>query len=450
MAAASCCSIVLDRTLKDLFMPDDDHQNIVLMYGTPPSTVSAGQPVSPSRKYVSLSQTLGGHGNLSRRMRSLVYPQHLGFIAGNMPLYLFKVDEGLFHPQNVQGLFVNLAIYQRPELRIVPDLTSISRFPDIQVAILHPRDEITHLPHLISPEAHYLLHSKRELAISNIPTPTTSVIDTLLQPDQVHDATLVDAEIARMTGVVLQEEIPFVLKFSQASGSLGTFVVHSEKDRQDFIEIIGRYLRGLLRQLHISNLHLHPSSLIIQKFISGEAVCVTFFIPKSGKPTFLGCTKQLLDRKGRWVGGSISYKEQDGLRVEYSPLIEKVAIYCQQKGYFGPCGVDVMTAKDGRHLVIDLNPRSNGGMPLCLLKNHFSRRRCLHEAACLVPLVLSCSQDEFEGAFRSQYQEGSLVITSWDHYTQENCSIAAIIIAAETRSKLKDYTEEIKKYEIAA
>ena len=210
------------------------------------------------------------------------------------------------------------------------------------------------------------------LALSGLPTPHSIVIDTRLQPDQLHDIELVEVEVARMMKPILENPIPFVVKMPQALSGQGTFMVRSEADRQTTLETLAAETKRMLLDLNDSNAHLKPCSLILQDMVIGDRISPSFFITATGHMVFICCTEQIMDSTGHWGGAFISYKQQYEYHRVYASILQRIAHWVYGKGYYGPINADVMVDTNGRQLVVDFNVRVAGSHPLGLLQTHFS------------------------------------------------------------------------------
>ncbi|CAG8972031.1 hypothetical protein HYALB_00004895 [Hymenoscyphus albidus] len=306
-------------------------------------------------------------------------------------------------------------------------------------------DCLTHLPHVVDPEVHYEVQSKRGLAVSGIPTPSSEVIDTILRPDQVNVSSLVEPEVARMTKPIVTRSPPFVIKMAQSCSGQGVWVVRSEADKKNALDTIARALPKLIQQTVESNQHLNPSSFILQEMVPSETRGLSLFITKAGRPIFLGCCRQYVDDTGHWAGGFMSYDEQKALELEYASIAKDIARHCHKVGYYGPFGVDVMDDGKNQKLVIDPNARVQGTTPLCFLKDHFTSRN-MKESVIFFPLFLTCTLDEFEKIFASELSDGSLIIIGWSHYSQ--ISVTSVILGAENQEKLGAFIYRLKVYKV--
>ena len=456
-------NVVLDTTLQELYSLEQvDNQNIVLVYAVPTvvQTTSA-VPLSSKFAYQSPLATTTESDELARLFLQVV-PQLFGFIAGKMPLIMYDLEKEeaavlgdskqhpfqRAHQNDALRVLEHLSPFQQPELSFVAKPDDIILPPGAKVAVVNPIDCMLHLPHLIDPESHYEVLSKRSLALSGLPTPKSEVIDTEVQPYQTHDDALMKSETARMISSIFERQVPFVIKVPQALSGQGTFLVRTEIDRQIAFKALETETKRMLRQINDSNVHMRPCSLIFQELIPGEAVALSMFVTKTGKGIFTSCCPQIVDRTGHWGGGFISYKQQLRLEKLYAGTINELANYMHRKGYHGPIGADVMTDEHGRQLIIDLNVRVTGSHPLGFLRTHFSVNRNLHEAVLFFPLYLKCSRDTFDEVFEQELRNGSLIINAWCHDRHGKSSIAAISLAAEDSERLRDFIERLNEYKV--
>ena len=456
-------NVVLDTTLRELYSSEQpDDQNIVLVYALPTAVqTTSALPLSSKFAYQSPLATTTESDELARLFLQVV-PQLFGFIAGKMPLILYDLEEeeaavlgdSHHHPferdhqNDARRVLEQLSPLQQPELNFVAKPDDIILPPGTKIAVVNPMDCMLHLPHLVDPESHYEVLSKRFLALSGLPTPKSEVVDTEVQPHQTHDEALVNSEAARMISPIFDRRVPFVIKLPQALSGQGTFLVRTELDRQKALKALEVEVKRMLGHINDSNVHLRPCSLVLQELVPGEAVALSMFVTKTGKAIFTSCCPQIVDHTGHWGGGFISYKQQDHLERLYAGTVDKLANYLCRKGYQGPIGADVMTDEHGRQLIIDLNVRVTGSHPLGFLKTHFSLNRNLHEAVLFFPLYLQCTRDTFDEVFEQELRDGSLIINAWCHDRHRKSSITAITLAAEDSERLGDFIEKMNLYKV--
>lgn len=463
MAKADPLNVILDTTLKDLYALDGTlDRGLVLVYAVPTADVQMSSGIPLSSKFVYQSPLSHCHdGDELARLFLQVVPQLFGFIAGNMPLILFDLDpndqehlantpRGPQRPHVVDALqvFEGLIPQQRPQTTFVANPGHIDLSPGVGIAITSPMDCLLDLPHDVNPEAHYQCLSKRALASSGLPTPNSVVIDTGIQPHQVHDAECIKAEVSRMLEPILERTLPFAVKMPQALAGQGTFLIQTEAARQKAVETLAKEIERMLREVNDDNKHLYTCSLVIQDLIDGETAALSFFVTKAGRVVFICCTEQIMDSIGHWGGAFISYSQQDDYQKRYVTILEQMARYVHEKGYRGPMNADVMTDPHGRQLIVDLNVRAAGSHPLGLLRNHFSIQRGLHKAVLLFPLYLKGTKDEFQWAFEEEFRAGSLIICGWCHDRVGIDSISCLILAAETKEKLDTFIDAVNQHKL--
>ncbi len=457
-------AVELDTTLRELYSLDSPQdEKIIQVYAIPSATTQMTSSIPLSTQFAYQSpRALKMDSNVLARTNLQAGPQSYGFVSGNMPLVLFDVgaarDEATqvehmlspvkTHQADALKVFDQLAPAQRPELRFVSSPTEITMNTNEKVAIWNPMDCLTHLPHLFDPEMHYELLSKRGLAISEIPTPKSDVIDCNLQPDQTNDESLLKDEVERMMKPVNERAIPFVIKLPQSLGSQGVFVVQTDSEKQEAIGLLNVEVKRMIQQINESNKHMRPASIVLQEIVPGTAVALSLFVTIKGRSIFTGCTEQIFDNHGHWDGGCIDYKQQDNLRKQYADIAQEMATYMHQKGYYGPLGADVMTNLNGKQLVIDLNVRVPTSYPLGFLKKHFSVQRGLHDAALLYPLALKGTRDDFQRRFDKEIREGKIVICGWCNGSggpggRYKYSISSVAVGGETPSHLRQMIERI-------
>ena len=458
--STSPSKVILDYTLRDLYSLDGvSDQDVVLIHGMPDAKVqlTSAIPLSAKFSYQSPLSKVEDKDTLARLMLNVV-PQVFGSIAGKMPIIMFRIDEsasatnGAPHPPcppyQMDAFQTFAQMSQVPDLCFISGPQDVQVHPGAKIAVAHPMDCLLHLPHTVDPEIHYGLLSKTRLAFCSLPSPASEVINTNLQPSQLKDMHLLDGEVERMVDSVVERNLPFVIKLPLAVLGQGVFIIRAEPDRQAAVKVLRSELRTMLQQLNDSNSHMRPSSLVIQEFIPGESVSISLFITRKGRAVFTSCCKQITDSSGNWGGAFISYREQDRLQHAYAGTIDTLARFLHEKGYYGPMGADVMTDREGRQLIIDLNMRVTGSHPLGFLKTHFSERG-LHEAVVLFPLMLRCDREVFEQAFGREFRDGSLVVNGWCHSQGREFSITSITLAAPDSEKLAKFIDRVNDYRLS-
>ncbi|KAL1849061.1 hypothetical protein Plec18167_006839 [Paecilomyces lecythidis] len=440
---SSTAPISLDYTLHDLYSLDNDGgPEITLLYY--PLQLDCDGTTTPV-KFI-YQYTL--HAGPQRKESSIplaakIVPQRYGFSAGKMPLVIPDFsspscqDLGSIptHLDDAYRVFSQLRSDQKPILSLAKSLRTLSLETGGQIAVLLPTDELSRLPHLIDPDIHYEILSKRGLALSELPTPPSEVIDSVLDHAHKHDPTRLKDEISRMIEPINKRKLPFMIKLPQSISGIGTAKVSTEVDRVHTKALLVTQLEGMLQQINASNHHLHPCSLVIQDVIQGNAMALSIFVTKKGRPIFIACCEQRFDEDGHWTGGSISYREQAAFSKMYADISEKVAAFLHRKGYYGPAGVDVISDHfDNKQYIVDLNVRVTGTYHLGPLAGHFTRRG-LFEAT-MVTWDFSCSRAAFEEVLKDEIQNGNVIINGWAHESIR-LSHGAITIGGRDASDLE-------------
>ncbi|KAJ5687415.1 hypothetical protein N7536_010034 [Penicillium majusculum] len=450
--------IKLDYTLRDLYSDNnEDDLNTVLIY-YPLQFGYNHERSSTKFAYGYTLQDGDEKAASSIKMAANMVPQRYAFSAGQMPLVILDCDSTNNHKEanhktgqivdklpahhvDIHRTFAQLMPDQRPNLTFVTSPESISLDAGAQIAVLLPTDCLSHLPHLVHPETHYEILSKRGLAMSGLPTPPSQVIDTCLIDSG--DPILLKQEVARIVNSIGQQQLPFMIKLPQSISGMGTFAIITKAERDRVKNILTAQLGAMLQQLNRSNHHLYPCSLVLQDFITGPVVALSFFVTKKGLPRFIACCEQIFDKQGHWIGGSISYRQQTGLCESFAAIMEKVAAFLHSKGYHGPAGVDIVTdERSGEQLIIDLNVRVTGTFHLGPLMGHFTQRGLFEAAMTMGDSFYS--RDEFEKKFADEIRNGSLIVSGWVHGESRHPSHAAITIGARDSHALGEFLERIR------
>lgn len=443
--------VILDHTLEELYSKEGDASNLVLVLAYPspatqfPSTKFPYQgPLFPQKK---------NRVSTLRRLHNI--PVKFSFVAGNLPVILLdpnfeekeasgpKGESSRFHTDALE-VFGQLPTNQRGKLSIIRSWEDLKLEPNSKLVVLGPLDCLEHLPHVVDPEVHYDLLSKRGLANSGLPTPETTVIDTILNPNKTHDPHELNEEICRMITPISEQALPFVVKVPQAVGGLGTFLIKTETERKRATECLRGELPQMFQDFNPQNKHLHPCCLVVQKFVPGETVAISFFVTQKGGGEFMACWGQVFCEQGIWAGGSICYTEQHKLERKYAAIIDQITRFLHKRGYYGPAGADVLTDANGTHLIVDLNVRVTGAYSFGCLRGHFERRGL--SFARLYSFTVHCNQSDFRRNFQKEMTDGSLVILTWTSDLPDGSSMASINIAAPDRAGLEIYFKKCEAF----
>lgn len=445
---ASMPTVVLDTTLHDLYRIDNESGHQPTLIYAPFHVYHRG----PFTKYIyhAASQAPADPDATNKavlKLRHRTMPQRHLFVAGQMAAVFItssQCESGLSHRaasqmdvDSTQRSSALLPRDQRPTVLFWPRPNDIPLEQGSPIALSRPTDCLAHHPHLVPPDVHYNLLSKRSLALSGLPTPPSTVVDTLLRPEDRKDAAKTQAEARRMLQAVETHQVPFVVKLPQSSGR-GTFVVTREEERAELTELLRPQLQHMLELVSEANHMLNPCSMVLQDYIDSEVMTLSFFITRTGRAIFIGCCQKKHNDDGQWTGGSISYARQDEHRQLCQGIMERAAQYLYGRGYHGPAGVDVVTGESRKQHIIGLHARITETFGLGLLAGHFTKRGL--NTAIVEAAYFACPRVLFEEAFASEIQEGRIVITAWTYDDSLELGFGAIVVgganAGETRWQL--------------
>ncbi|PYI06233.1 solid-state culture specific protein [Aspergillus sclerotiicarbonarius CBS 121057] len=436
--------VTLDYTLRDLYALDSDDapQDITLAYDYPCKFPRAQLTQSSAVQFLYAANFPGA--DAEEEIPNLVkrgVAQRYSFLAGRSSVIMVDLSgtggDDLAaivntSQEDVLGVYDQLCPDQRPNVQFITSLHDAQLAPDSPTAVIIPQDHLCHFTQILDPKVHYEILSKRWLALCGLPTPKSKVIDPL--PIEAWGAGR-DAEIRRMLHAVQLQELPFVVKVSIATSGRGTYVIHSESDRENMCNELRDILQDTLGKVHEENERLYPASFVIQELVPGEAHGVTFFVTKRGRVVYLATSQQRFDTEGHWKGARVSYLLEPVFQNRYRNTLDALARELHKKGYYGPAGADIMTDQNGKQVIVDVNPRVTGSYQLGLLKTHFMQRG-LFEAAVLSPLIMRCTRSTFESQFAREILEGRMIINSWVHDCKRESSWTAVTVGAEDTVQL--------------
>ena len=282
----SAVPITLDYTLRDLYSDSNGDLNTVLIY-YPLQFGYTGGSSSTKFAYGYKLEDEDEKAASSDAMAANMVTQRYAFCAGRMPVIILdfhsnnKLNDAKYetrqimdklspHHADILRTFAQLMPDQQPILTFAHSPQSISLDAGAHIAVLLPTDCLSHLPHLVQPEIHYEILSKRGLALSGLTTPSSRVIDTCLTDP--NDPLLLKQEVTRMVNLIDQRQLPFMIKLPQSISGMGTFAITTEAERNRVKNILTAKLGTMLQQLNKSNHHLYPCSLVLQDFITGPVV----------------------------------------------------------------------------------------------------------------------------------------------------------------------------------
>lgn len=473
-------AIELSTTLSDLYSFDGgDAKDIALVYSVPaPSrrVLSASCPASSRYAYQSPRSTKVGPDTTARFVLGCM-SQFYGFIARPMDLHLFDIDATKMerayesfswtraersHRLDARRTYERVQAHQRARLHFIETPEQAAQLGQTQkLATVSPLDFLEGAGTLVAQDAHWAMLSKRTLAESGLPTPPTEIMETELvslangaavdpvsnpfyrrgMPDPYANVDFVpdrdtDKETVRMLASIEERPLPFVVKLPHGYGGHAVFVVQDEEKRQHCFATLREQLPEFL-----------PTCLLVQDLLPGKSIAVSFFVTKAGRAVFVSAFEEVHNDAGSWTGGLMDYAAQDALSAQYTDIIQTVAEYVYDKGFYGPMGIDVMTDAQGRTYVIDLNVRHTGSYTLGLMKKHFLENQKLPFGGLICPVPIMGDRDQFERRFQDEIDSGRLVITAWCHGKAAGglvtYSAAGMIAGAESREQLLKFMDRL-------
>lgn len=433
--------VSLDYTMYDLYAVDNDSNTRPDLFYYPFGfKVDESLPVKFVYNFgleTEMKSTADPNALMEMVVRGLA--QRYGFFAGKLhiilPISTFGDKKESPNQVELERTFSQIHHDQIPNLSFVTSPADIVLSPETGIAVVVPTDSILTIPHVVDPDTHYELLSKRGLALSGLPTAPTVVIDAKIGPDDIQDPQQLQQAMQRMLEPLETYRLPFFVKLNQSVSGKGVFAVTSEAHREQIKKILGVQLQEMLRQINRINSHLYPSSFILQDYIPGKVVALSMFVTQKGRAIFNACCQQRFDSRGYWIGGHISYPDQEALKQKYTETMNQIAEFLHQRGYYGPAGADIVTGDDGKHYTIDLNVRVTGTHPLGPLAGHFTQRGMKN--ATMITEYFTCSRSEFERAFKAEIADGALIICSWVREEAIGLSHGGVTIGGANNEKLE-------------
>ncbi|KAF3014064.1 hypothetical protein E8E14_012234 [Neopestalotiopsis sp. 37M] len=442
MLLLDCTTIRLDVTIADLYR-QEGLSNLIYIPHYPSSHTDYG-PSHPRNRKFHINDVLRGNmpPGLSKSERqayavkyTISVMSRFKFFLGNMdvlricsrdcpPVLLNgngtlpipnSVDPAQL-PQHIIDVFVD-----DEEVNLIHVLRGLGR----TIVVPFPHDWCASLPHAVDPDRHYLFHSKAYLSRLPVNVPRQEIFS-------LDDQLLCDLRV---------QPAPFVVKSTHGQYNTGTWVVTSEAERREMLDALDK-----LRKPVDGSVPWAQDMLVTEFIDATHNYCVHFFVGRTGRSAFMGVTEQCLDRGGRWRG-TIQYERQDALKVLFDDITASLAEGLAADGYIGPAGADILIDRAGKQWLIDLNPRINGGTPLCLMNQHLSVKRHLHHATLIVAVQFVGSPAKFSAAIESQLHQGYIIIlsltTSQDAITGKDRHTCMVICAGKTADHLEAVIGEL-------
>lgn len=458
--------VTLDTTLAELYALDDEgtgagRSTPAHLNAFPCSDCAMTTKIPRNERYLYQDSELVKPWTAEERQRLRrilaikilnVLGQRYSFVCGDLNVMVFDPENHVISSPTEHGIASSeyakaevektlsvLVEHQRPKIHMIAGLAAAKLPPNVsKIAVAMPFDGLDHIPHLLPPDRHYELLSKACLANSRLPTPRAEVItfeptEELLAITNRHQGffpndldslnfeqrctfqSCVKQAAETLVNRMLAWEIPFVVKSQQSSSGGGTYLVRSEDERTScIVKMKSTALPVLVSSINSSNKHLLPADLIITDYIPAiRSSGVSFFVTQNGHHHFLSATRQDFDDGGFWTGGSIDYEIQHQERERFDDTISKAARFLNDKGYYGPVGIDVLEDTNAQQFIVDMNVRVPGSLPLGLLGHFFYLQRGLQHGYIILGTRFAITREAFLQAFQAQVEAGQIVIIAW-------------------------------------
>lgn len=320
------------------------------------------------------------------------------------------------------------------------------------------------MPSLFHPEVQYQLNSKRWLA----ECPLRSANDRIIDPecscathttegglwyfgyDCYECKTALEKELSRLEHLLRNTEPPYVLKLTQALGSVGTMLVKNVKDREKTVKQLLEVQRGWLPMVTSDNSHIFPASLILSSFLPGDTNATNFYVRRDGSVRFIGACQQLSTRttEGGRQHTALMWHKQEELENKFKDTLAEIGKVLHAEGYFGPCGADIMETEDGTQYVIDLNVRTTTSTILGCLKTHCKQRN-FNVCGVYECLLLSRSREDLENELAKEMEEGRIILLGNTRFGRKKKWAYPVVIAGEDQQAMEAAGAKIIKFEAA-
>lgn len=299
------------------------------------------------------------------RLRSIILgmkPLRRAFGVGNMDVLLLGPN---VTADGMERALSQLAPHQRHRPVIV-DLdgqdvdTQLRRATESKKLLFwRPQGWMDEHDCLLDPREMFDINSKGFLLTSGIHTPPSEVVN------------LQNVELADRSSLFWTRPLPFVVKLYRAGCSFGTYIVKTERQRDEMVGAMAKYKsRGTTEVLLSTYIDL-VQDLSVHFFVGAPGT-----VHDRDNPQILGVTVQTLTDAGKWVGGHIDYSMQEKLQKLVWDTVRDTTRRMPET-FMGWAGVDIVVDREGGQWVVDLNARFTGSMPICLMSGHFWKQRSL-------------------------------------------------------------------------
>ncbi|KAK3501053.1 hypothetical protein B0T13DRAFT_398327 [Neurospora crassa] len=441
-------------------------------------------------------------------------PQRDAFITGgpHTPTIFFNVSPGstlqeAHDRHEAEATIAVLSPEQRPKLVFCsgPAEIPVKELGIDRLAVKIMLDDLEKkgYPLVVNQETQWFLNSKAGLAESGLPTPRAEVVDVegfvpplaggeccevcRAEDDVVGKGGMrfvpagckgargqwLEEQMKRIVEKVDARQAPFVFKTQQTFGGAGTWVVSDEEKKRELVKKLvddeTGVLRKLLSQVTAKNQQLSPGSVVLSEMVRDPVgdYGVTFLVSKGGEGTFLAASEQMINEDNAWVGSTINYARQDGLKEKFEGIMRQTAEWVGKHGYIGPVGIDVLETKDipkdelvqgngissadgekTAQYIVDLNVRTSGSLALPLLKGHFTSRGMT--CASSFSTTLRGSRKQFVETWRDEFETGRMLIMAWyeddtGNEEKEVESIGDVVVGGKDEKDLQDLMKRVRE-----
>jgi hypothetical protein len=403
--------------------------------------------------------------------------QKYSFCAGDMPVILFHQENTGEADQLSMDIFRNsmesilevLHPSQRPDIIIYGQPAEVKlKGERMKLAVRLPLDELRDHhkhAHVIDPDLHYQLLSKRGLALAkdSFPTPHSQFFDLCCEHPECKQDLLRGAVFCRKfpSEEELDEwydktiksisalKVPFVLKAQQSAGSHGTFIVKTEQQHGDLIAKLPALLKYNRVRTNKKNIHLRPATLIVSDLVNVSTGGrnnwgLTFFVMRDGSVGYIGCGEQDMDEQNLWLGASITFSHQDEYQERFAEIMSNVCIFLHRQGYYGPVGIDVLEDVDGKLWVVDMNVRPPGSLVLGLLRSFLEKARGFDYARIVAIKEFNINRDALYAKFANEFSEGRIILNAWVDDEETRGGWATLVIAGENKAAVNTLSSKLE------
>ncbi|POS74640.1 solid-state culture specific ATP-grasp domain-containing protein [Diaporthe helianthi] len=246
---------------------------------------------------------------------------------------------------------------------------------------------------LVDPREMFDINSKGFLVESGMRTPPSEAVN------------LQTVDLADKSCLFWARPLPFVVKLYRAGCSFGTYIVKTERQRDEMVGAMVKYkARG-------------TTEVLLSKYVDlVQDLSVHFFVGAPGtvhdrdNPQIIGVTVQTLTDAGKWTGGHIDFSRQAELHKLVWDSVRDTTRRMPET-FMGWAGVDIVVDRQGGQWVVDLNARFTGSMPICLMSGHFWKQRGLPLAQ-FSTMEYGGDVDCIHAKLESLVQTGQIVVTA--------------------------------------